>query len=143
METVCTATVLPKSRNEHLLTLVCVPTPCFCTYTEAKAGTRNGAFPERQTAELQSTKKPEHRLKSQAPKHFSNHRPAWSPAMVQIQTRSLNLRKELSSVHAWGMPSHPRRAFSRNIEYLDRSTMRWVSFSACPGLMPECLFTHF
>lgn len=92
-------TVLRICRDEHLLTQDCVPTPCFCTYTEAKAGTRNGGFPERRTAELGTAKNRENRLKSQVPKGFSNHHPGWSPAIVQIQTQSLDSRKELSS--AW------------------------------------------
>lgn len=103
----CTATVLPKSKDEHLLTLLCVPKPCFCTYTEAKAGTRNSGFPERWTAELGSTKKPEHRLKFQAPKGFSNHCLGWSPAIVQIQTQSLDSRKKLSSACADACLAHP------------------------------------
>lgn len=66
----CTAMVLHKSRDEHLLTLVCVPTSCYRTYAKAKVGTRNGVFPKRWRAELGSTKKPEHGLKSHSPEGF-------------------------------------------------------------------------
>lgn len=90
-----------------MLALVCVPTPCFCTYTEAKVGTRKGGFPERWTAELGSGKKPEHRLKSQGPKGFSIPHLCWSPGLVQILTQSLNLRKELSSAWPGLCLAHP------------------------------------
>lgn len=81
----CTTIVLYICRDKHLLTLVCVPTPCFST--ETKVGTRKSGFLERWTAELGSTEKPEPRLKSQAPKDFSIHHLGWSLAIVQIQTK--------------------------------------------------------
>lgn len=94
----CT-TVLHIRRNELLMKLVCAPTPCFCTYIEAKFGTRNGGFPESWTAVLGSTKKSEHRLKFQAPKGFSIHHLSQSLAIVQIQTHILTSGGEVSS--AW------------------------------------------
>lgn len=90
-------TTLHIRRNELLLTLICVPTPCFCISIEAKSGAKNGGFPESWTAKLGRTKKAEHRLKFQAPKGFSIHHLRQSLAIVQIQTHILTSGREVSS----------------------------------------------